>query len=350
MVFRILSFILFALTLVAAYGGRLNPEYLMFPSVLTLALPYFVIATVVVIILWLCAGRWFTAAVGVLVLVIAWTPISNAFPLHTSKGADNPGRTFRLLTYNVLHGWDQQDPDMKEGNRALQYVLDSDADLVGLQELINFDDPVEVLKFQGSLRDSLFAKYPYRAGTYNCDLKVLSKYPVKLLGEYGTYSLYEVKMPWGKLNWVNVHLSSFHLTDEERNVMKDVISVKDTEEGLKEMKGSIREKLKKGFSERAQCARKLRELIGGISGPLIISGDFNDVPESYAYRILRGEDLVDAYAETSFGPLITFNRHAFWFHLDQILYRPIPLKALKVEKGRLKCSDHYPLTVEFEWL
>lgn len=350
MIFRILSFILFILTLISAYGGRMNPEYLMLPSVLTLALPYFAIATIIVTIAWLCAGRWFTAAIGVLVLVAAWQPISTAMPLHMSKKAEYPDRTFKLLTYNILHSWDQEDPEMKSGNRALRYVLDSGADLVGLQELVNYDNPEEVLKFNGPLRDSLFTIYPYRAGTDASDLKVLSKYPVKLISDNYTHALYEVTLPWGKLHWINVHLISFQLTDEERMVMSEVLSVKDTEQGLKEMKGSIREKLKTGFTKRAECAREVRELIESTPGPLIISGDFNDVPESYTYRILKGDDLADAYTETSFGPMITYNRHAFWFHIDQILYRPNPLLALSVKKGHIKSSDHYPLIVEFEWL
>ena len=111
-------------------------------------------------------------------------------------------------------------------------MLDADADLVGLQELVDINDTGEVPRQEGTLRDSLLRKYPYRAGTTACDLKVLSKYPVKLIKEYPTFSHYEVKMPWGKLNWINTHLSSFNLTDEERKVMKEVVSVKDTEPHL----------------------------------------------------------------------------------------------------------------------
>ncbi len=350
MILRIVSFILFILTLLSAFGGRINPAYVMLPSALTLALPYFAIATAAVSLAWFCAGRWITAAIGVAVLVAAWKPISTAIPLHFQSEPTHKERTFKLLTYNILHGWDQEDPEMKAGNRSFQYVLDADADLVGLQELVDINDTGEVPRLEGTLRDSLLRKYPYRAGTTACDLKVLSKYPVKLIKEYPTFSHYEVKMPWGKLNWINTHLSSFNLTDEERKVMKEVVSVKDTEAGLKEMKGSIREKLKDGFSRRAERAAAIRELADRISGPLVVSGDFNDVPESYAYRTIRGNDLGDAYAETSFGPLITYNRHGFLFHLDQILYRDKFMKALKVEKGSLKSSDHYPLLSEFEWI
>ena len=144
MILRIASFILFLLTILAAYGGRINPEYIMFPSALTLALPYFAISTLVVTVAWLCAGRWFTAAIGVLALVAAWNPISTAMPLRFSSKPTDPNYTFSLLTYNILHGQDQQDPQMRSGNRSFQYVLDSNADLVGLQEVINIDDKYEV--------------------------------------------------------------------------------------------------------------------------------------------------------------------------------------------------------------
>lgn len=347
---KILSIVLFVLTLVSAYGGRVNPEYFAYPSILTLALPYFAIATALVTVAWFCSGRWITAALGVGTLVLAWSPITTAFPLHCSKSPEVESRTFTLLTYNTVHGWDQEHPEDPYSPRTFRYILESGADLVGLQEAVDLNDKNEIPSLEGGLRDSLYKAYPYRAGTWQSDIKVLSKYPVKMIKEYYTYTLFEVSMPWGKLHWINMHMTSFDLTDEERHVMREVVSVKDTEAGLREMNGSLKDKLKNGFVKRARKAAELRELVESTPGPLIVSGDFNDVPESYAYRLLRGDDLSDAYTETSFGPLVTYNRHGFWFHIDQVLYRPDPLKALKLEKGRLRSSDHYPLMVTFEWL
>lgn len=351
---RIASFVLFALMLVSAYAGRIDPDIVAIPQTLTLALPYFAIATAIVVVLWLASGRIITAAVGVLALVLAWEPVSTAFPMHFSKKADDLDRVFTLLTYNIIHGWDQQTPD-NPGNRSFEYVINSGADLVGLQEVGGFDGG-EIPNFDTAVRDSLFKVYPYRAGTGATDLKVLSKYPVTLVKEYRPenggqirFALYEVRMPWGKLSWINMHMNSYSLTAHEREVVKEVLSVKDTKEGVAEIKGSIREKLSASFKERKMHAGRLAEVVAGIDGPLIVSGDFNDVPESYAYRILRKAGLKDAYVDTSFGPLITYNRHGFLFHLDQIFYKG-PLRPLDVEKGNLKSSDHYPVKVTFEAL
>lgn len=347
---KILSVLLFTLTIVAAYGGRVNPNIFYLPSVFTLALPYFAIATALVTAVWFCSGLWLTAALGIATIILCWNPIKTACPLNFSKDASDNSRTFTVMTYNTIHGYNQEDPNDHYSGRTFRYILESGADLVGIQEIKNFKDSLEVPWFRGALRDSINAVYPYQAGTPRSDIKVLSKFPLKLQKEDQTYSLYEVRLPWGTLHWINMHMTSFSLSDEERKVMKEVVSGKDTEAGIREMRGSVKDKLKTGFQHRAINVESLRETIESIPGALIVSGDFNDVPESYAYRILRGDDLKDAYSETSFGPLITYNRYGFWFHLDQILYRPDPLKALSVTKGRLRSSDHYPLTAKFEWL
>ena len=353
MALRIISIILFITTLFSAYGGRINPEYVGFPAVVTLILPYLAIATMIVVAGWVVAGRFITAGLGALTLIMAWSPISTALPMHFSSKAKNPERTFKLLTYNIVHGWEQQfsDEDVKV-NRSFEYVLNSDADIVGLQELYSVDE-TEIPNFTPALKDSLYKRYPYRAGTGKTDLKVLSRYPVRLIKEYhpegggqSRFALYEVKMPWGKLSWINMHMNSYDLTDEEREVIRDMVKGKSKE--AKEMRGDIRKKVFASFKERLVHVRQIETVLKDIEGPVIVSGDFNDVPESYSYRVLRGAGLKDAYVETSFGPLITYNRHGFWFHLDQVLYKG-GIRPLKFTKGRIKSSDHYPLMVEFEY-
>jgi len=41
----IVSIIVYALTILSAYGGRFDPDFFTFPSLLTLALPWLAIAT-----------------------------------------------------------------------------------------------------------------------------------------------------------------------------------------------------------------------------------------------------------------------------------------------------------------
>lgn len=348
-ILRILSFILFLLTVIAAYGGRINPVYFPYPSWLTLALPYFAMASIVVIIAWLASGKLFTAGVGVVALIAAWGPISTVLPLKTSQEPEDKGRTFSVLTYNILHGEDQnQTLESQKGNPSFEYVIHSGADIVALQEIYQYNNK-EIPNWT-AYKDSINNIYPYQSGTTDYDRKVLSKYPIKELKANENFSLHLITTPWGKLNLINMHIPSYALSDNERMVISEIMSVKKSEDGLKELKGSIRQKLNEGLRNRAKFAEELKELIETTSGPLIVCGDLNDVPESYAYRKIRSTGLEDAYVQTGFGHMITYNRHGFYFHIDQILYRPDPLKALSISKGKLSSSDHYPVMAEFEWM
>lgn len=357
--FRILSFILFAVTLLAAYSGRVNPAFSFISSTaagLITLLPYFVFATLAVTILWLCFKRFIMAGFGVLTLFLAWGPISTVMPMHSSSKPTPGAVTFKVLTYNILHGDDQEKGNEAPGNRSFEYVINSGADIVCLQELVDLEDPNEVHNLD-SFRDSLKKVYPYQVGLTVNDQKVLSKYPVKFISYHNffpayydaaRYSAYEVDIKGHKLTLINFHLNSYALSDKERTMLSDMASITKMEEGVAKFKETMTNNVPVQLVLRKKHTESLREAIDRVKGPLLMCGDFNDVPESYVYRLLRGTDVKDAYVDTSFGPMVTYNRHAFWFHLDQIFYRG-DLKPLWVKKGHIRSSDHYPLLAEFEF-
>ena len=107
--------------------------------------------------------------------------------------------------------------------------------------------------------------------------------------------------------------------------------------------------MKAAFEMRAQVSALIAEYAAGLEGNVIVCGDFNDVPGSWTYRNFTKHGFMDAYSQTGFGHLITYNQHLMLFHIDQILYRG-NIVPLWVRKERLNSSDHYPLVAEFEFL
>lgn len=354
MALRIISIVVFILTLISAYGGKCNPEYLTIPAVLCLGFPYFVILTALLSLAWILMHRLFFSLLGVLTLLACAAPMSVAVPFKFSKTASPGEQTFKIISWNVLHTDDVRKPDAPT-NRAVEYMVNSGADVICLAEMNNFS-PAELKKASPALIDSLIRKYPFRAGLSSTDIKILSKYPVdrsglSLVNDGGhhRFDFFKVNFPNGKiLNVGMVHLYSYDLSEEERQVVKEMKSVNGAKSSVKELKGTILSKLRNAFRRRAENARDLRAAIDSIrpNAPLIICGDFNDVPASWAYNIIRGEDMRDAYAETNFGPTFTYNLHAFYFHIDQMLYRG-NLEALSLKVGKINTSDHYPLVGEF---
>lgn len=355
---RILTFLLYIATLIAAFGGRVNPEISTLPAMMVLVLPWLAIATAVVAAIWIICRRYITGGLGALTIFLAISPILTACPVSFSKNPDPDGKTFTLLTYNTTNGTDLRHPDNQQGCPAYEYVLRSGADIAVLQDSRGWT-PQLIKNLTPELRDSLFKKYPYHSSPDKFfDKQVLSKYPMKpvpperyLPDDYDmrTIAFYEVDIDGRKLTIANVHLLSPGLSENERDVVKEMASVKNTRAGVSEMKHSVYGKMRSSFRKRKQDAENLRQALDRVKGDLIVCGDFNDVPESYAYRLIRGDDLRDAYAETGFGPMVTYNLNLMWFHIDQVLYRGDNLRALSVKKGDIKASDHYPLTVEFEY-
>ena len=353
---RIISVVVYLLTILSAFGGKVNPDYFTFPSILCLAFPYLSLFSILLGIFWAIRRKIIYCALAIVTIVICLTPLSIAFPLGSSRKPAKDAQTFKIISWNVIHTEDLRKPDYP-GNRAVEFMVNSGADIIGLAEMDNFT--TELKTAPESLRDSLFSIYPYRSGSPSSDIKLLSKYPVKnlernLKGNPGEskYDFFLVNFPDNKELIVGmVHLYSFGLSEHERQVVTEINSVKSAKTSMKEFKGPIRNKMRNAFRRRAENATSLREVIDDLNTetPLIICGDFNDVPTSWAYNIVRGDDMRDAYVETNFGPAITYNLHAFYFHIDQMLYRG-PIEALDLSVGKINTSDHYPLIGVFQFL
>lgn len=357
---KIASVVIFLITLFSAYGGYANPEYMTLPSVAVLALPYLAILTFVIGIAWLISGRYIMAGLAGATLVACWGPsLKDASPLSFSKSPGEGNQTFTLMTYNCLHLADTTD-SQRPGNRAIEFLTGSGADIICLQELVDIENKREIHHWDRQLIDSLYAAYPYRAGSWDSDLKVFSKYPVKEIRDktvpktpYSTKSngqrwrLYEVDINGFRLPIVNFHLASYRLTDTEREVVTEISGVRTAKKSYKEFRKEIFPKMGVAFRARAMGVKELIDDTEGIT-PLIACGDFNDVAGGWAYRQMRKGGFQDAYSETAFGPTNTFNQFMFLFHIDQIFYRGKQLRALKTRRLKINTSDHYPVEATFE--
>lgn len=358
---KIASIILFVVTIAASYGGKINPEYMTVPSVMVLALPYLAIATFITGIAWLINGSFIMTSLAAVTIISSWGTLKDVTPVSFSKDPYNKNSTFRIISFNCLHLADTTKSNAP-GNRAIKFLTECGADIICLQELMNLENGSEIHHWSRELIDSLYAAYPYRAGTTDSDLKVLSKYPVGLKsiqckdpedeakwGKWRRWRLFEVDINGFKLNIVNFHMTPYDLTDTEREVVTEIRGVKTAKKSYTEFRYEIFPKLGEAFRARSHTVAELAKTTSGIQ-PLIACGDLNDVPGSWAYNIMRKAGFKDAYTETSFGPINTFNQFLFLFHIDQIFYRGYKLRAISTKRHGINSSDHYPIEATFEIL
>lgn len=349
---------LYILTLLSAYGGYFNPSWWTLPAIGVLFFPYLAIATLAVSALWIFNRRFFIGCIGIGVLLACGPTFSEALPFRFGATPSNPSNTFRMVTFNCLHMNDTQvkeGEELPESNRSLEFLINSDADFICLQEMYSFTSYEIPRKYQSQI-DRLLAIYPYYSTDGGREIEFLSKYPFRQdevkLGDdikYGSCAAYRLQIDGHQLTVINVHLPSYLLSEEERKIITEAGSQDGMKKSLREFEGTIFDKMKKAFMQRAKVSKAIAEYADRQEGNVVICGDFNDVPGSWAYRNFTKFGFEDAYALTSFGHMITYNEHMMWFHIDQILYRGL-LVPLYVRKERMNASDHYPLVAEFEFI
>lgn len=333
--------------LLAAYGGRVDPSIWTLPSLATLALPVVAMAALVLLALLLLTRQWRSAVVICGALLLSWPTLRLISPFNISNPKADPDKTqLKVLTMNVTEfNWQNGEKPSKN----MRYILDQDADIVVIQEgLVYFS--YEQLKTVKPMLDELYKKYPYRKKHF-FDVGILSKYPFEevktpiLEQDSLNYFIkaWDVDAPGGDLRVVNMHLSSLRFTENDSRIVDSI----NKPSGRKKRAQSVLKKLGTGFRSHVRQSSAVRQLLDDSLGDVLVMGDMNDTPGSFAYRTICGEDMRDAWANTGFGPTYTFHAHHLYVKIDHILYRGA-LKPLSCRRDKAGESDHYPLVAVFE--
>lgn len=370
---KVLTIVLYIATLLSAYGGYFDPVWWTLPAIGVLFFPYFAMGTLMAAAAWIICRRFVIGCVGVGVLLACGPTFPEAMPFRFGNKPTVAENTFKMVTYNCLHMVDTQNPDsmalrynlkLPEGkkselpygfNRSLHFLIHCGADFICLQELNKFGPPEIPDRYRSQI-DSLLKEYPYYTDDAFREIEFISKIPFRQIEvnlgleiKYGSCSAYEMRVDGRKLTVIAVHLPSYRLSEDERRILTEITNRNGMKNSIKEFEGSVYEKMRIAFAERAKVSEAIADFADKTEGNVIICGDFNDVPGSWSYRNFTKRGFEDAYAQTGFGHMITYNEHLMWFHIDQILYKG-ELVPLYVRKERLNTSDHYPLVAEFEFL
>lgn len=345
--FRLLAITASFGLLFAAYGGKVDPVVWTLPSLATLALPAVAIVVLALLALMLLFKQWRSALIIIGALLLSWPTLRLISPFNIIQpSADTSKRQLKVLTMNVTQfNWQQN----KGPSKNMRYILDENADVVVLQEGLVFFSYEHLPTVKPMLKE-LYEKYPYRQKPF-FDVGILSKYPFTEVNppvlDQDSLSyfikVWDVDVPGDDIRVVSMHLSSLRFTSNESNVIDWI----NTPSGRKKRIQSVSRKLDDGFRVHAYQSRAIRQLLDETTSDVLVMGDMNDTPGSFAYRTLCGDDMRDAWADNGFGPIYTFNAHHLFVKIDHILYRG-DMKLLSCRLDKAGESDHYPMVAIFE--
>lgn len=339
------------LMLLAAYSDRVSPADSLIFAYLGLIFPVLCLINICFLLYWAFLLKWKMLIVGVAGFLFCMPSLMAYFPIHMKKKDIPKENVIKILTYNVM-GFGYKDHTAESPNPIVEYIANSGADIVCMQEYL-------IGKSKNFLTNQKLQRawhmYPYRSfiplATVNRNqsigLAVYSKFPIyrskriKYKSNFNGSSLHELNIKGQTVYLVNNHLESFKLTMEDRSRYSNFIKNINTDT-FDAFKGAIHRKLGPAYRLRAVeaeiVAGEIRKL--GNTQPIIVCGDFNDTPISYAHRTVLG-NLKDAFSSSGCGVGVTYNQNFFWFRIDHI-FHSANLTSMNCTVDKVKYSDHYP--------
>lgn len=342
-----------ALLWTSAASPYVSPEKLAVASLLGLAFPFCLALTLLVLLLTLLLAprRCWICLAGML---LCFGTIRNYVPVNLRSVP--PRGALRIVSYNV-YGWGKfperavEDADGKRHNVLAQYIGTLEPDIAFLQEAISDDKfihdhvfPEFAAKMYMDSVDMAFNEYD---GSYNKAM-VLSRFPIvrkQLIvrrNANGAAAFWIVPEAGDTIIAINCHLVSMGLNEDDRNGFSDM--VKDSGHQIdKKTTRTLLSKIMQAGKHRAAVVDSIAAFVEKHKDKdIILAGDFNDTPVSYAHGQLT-RHLSDAFRMAGNGLGRSFNKNAMIVRIDHVLCSD-GFKAYGFEVGpNLGVSDHNPV-------
>ncbi|CAH0999129.1 hypothetical protein LEM8419_00425 [Neolewinella maritima] len=338
---RLITFSGHAIALVTAFGllaRYVSPHTFWPPSVVALLLPILLLLTFLFVLLQLFRGHWRTAVFPLLVLLGAYPILGRLFAWPESAPTltdDSPVVTLVTGNQRFFRSADGADVDT---TRVARTFRSYGAHIALLQEIrtvtyrINYIPQVqsaEHLRERDQKKGTLVATY----GTSPEHITSSFSEP----NEYNGFVVTDMMTSLGKLRIINAHLETNRISNLAQNM-----GGKDSFGDRLETFGRMLTGYGRATRVRAQQADTIRALVEASPYPVIVGGDFNDVPSSYTYNQLLTPRLRDAWAARGSGLGTTFTGPLPGLRIDYFLV-DTSLTIVDIERLSPQWSDHRPL-------
>jgi len=299
--------------------------------------PVLIATNLVFVLIWMLKGKKYVW-ISLITLGLGYSQITRIIQLSVDHDSeDNTEVDFKLLSYNVrlfdLYNW-KNDQNKVTRNKIFDFLNEEEADVVTLQEFyvddsnyfVTLDTLVQLqraknyhIEYTSSLRE-----------TSHWGIATFSKFPIvnrgKIEFEEGSNNICiytDVKIDKDTIRIYNAHLASIHFDYEEYELLQKVEPGDNSKKGTRDSSGprgtaeqiknlsdegvtyykvvlQIINRLKIAFMKRADQSQLIRQHIANSAYPIILVGDFNDTPNSYAYQQITS-NLLDAFRESGSG-------------------------------------------------
>jgi endonuclease/exonuclease/phosphatase family metal-dependent hydrolase len=285
--------------------------------------------------------------------------IRTIIPLRFGSQKSHARQTLRVITFNVhsLYGNQPNNEIPEARSQVTDFLASENPDILCVQEFYAIGE--EYLKTLHKFSRSLGLEYyffkNYREFWQKTKINAIatfSRYPMVNQGFFrledkSTFGIFtDLAIRGDTIRVYNLHLESIHLGNDDYSFYSQLTDPGADEKNL--AKGSRRMlwKLKRAFILRAMESEMLNSHMKYCPYPILICGDFNDTPSSFAYHTLsKGRN--DAFVKAGNDWIgSTYAGRFPAFRIDYMLYDDF-FTATSYQKKEVDLSDHYPVISEF---
>jgi len=350
------------LYLLACLVPFINPGKSWFIAMQGLVFPLLFFVLLGFMIYWLIRrSKW--VFICIIPLVLSWQQLSVLYSFHAAKEiiVAKEAETLRVLSWN-LSSWGVSNKINKNKtsfrNEMTEFIKQTNADVLCFQEfafprILNYKDSIipglKKLGYQYfhfvKAKDEIFPNKPEPIK----GVIILSKYPFVDTArfEYGINDFAEPLIYADiKINSQTVRIFTTHL-ESVRFEYNDYYALRRLKNPSKKNIQQSRvtfSKLKYAYTRRAAQADLMHDKIKESPYPVIVAGDFNDIPNSYTYFTIKG-NLQDAFLKKGAGFGRTFRYITPAMRIDYILADK-KFDITWFSKMDLPYSDHYPIIAD----
>ena len=342
--------------LMAYLAPSVNPARMVLPALFGLAYPYLLMLHLAFLCYWLIRLKK-EILISILVILLGWNHLNNLIPLNLRPSEipvnSSQDKYLKALSYNVrgfnIYQWSREPEAKKE---IFEFLESQEPQLVCFQEYFTSEKSGQTHAQISRQLDYL----PFSAVYYTADpanrngfgIATFSKHPILKKSRIPFNSSFNAAMYTDILfrsdtiRIFNIHLQSIRF-QEDNYAFIDTARFKYSNEQISEIR-AIGSRLKTAFTLRAEQAKVIASYIKDSPHPVVVMGDFNDTPQSYAYRKIK-KGLDDSFRKAGRGFGNTYAGELPSFRIDYIMYGP-PLLSAEFNRIKTDHSDHYPISTK----
>ena len=284
-----------------------------------------------------------------------------AFRTESKFEMAKQSNTIRIFHWNV-EGWDDDFAKKHYGEQGykpqmMDLIREQNADILCFEEYADKKNLKDKNSIASTIENMGFPYYCFAETDSNHQYNtkgviIFSKYPILNSGviNYGKHSnaehliFIDVKRGEKTFRIFTTHLQSVRFEHSDYKSLSRLKHAKDP--GFHDSRNII-SKLKRGYEYRYEQAQMVQDQIKKSPYPVIITGDFNDVPNSNTYFTIKG-NLQDAFLEKGNFIGRTFRFISPTLRIDYILADE-DFKVSQFRVIHVPYSDHFPIEADLQF-